>query len=438
LPKLALRGCIKTSLTPSVERRQSMAHHRKVWPRIFSPLTLVYLLIFSAQCSRTMFIVIISWFALSLTGDFASVGRVLVWWPLLSLLVGPIIGVVVDRFNRSGLVVIGESIRTVALTWLVLAVDLDSAGAIGMVSLYAVSFIAYCGALLTMPSTQGLLQAVGGRSHPRIVIGAVSVGLAAEILGAAAGGLAVAWLGIAGSFVICIVLSVVAAALAIPLRAQGSVPLGANRRYSMAITDAFWIICRDRQLLMTCLTLILGWAAAQMTLALLAAFTRFELRLGSDAYGWIDAMWGVGGIAGGIALIWLSRQSVDRYLLRFSLLFLAAAIAAFSLAQGFWTALLLHGLMGAAFAVSLALCDTHILKVVDAGAIGRVRNNLQAAIGAVGVVIFLLPSLYSDLSVRSVYLGFALVLAGAAAALLIGHYRSESPAKTGLPSPDTF
>ncbi|WP_081157698.1 hypothetical protein [Ensifer aridi] len=233
---------------------------------------------------------------------------------------------------------------------------------------------------------------------------------------------------------ICIAFSALAAAFASGLHAEGRVPTYASgSSYVASITEGVRIIFVNCQVLVICLALIYSWATAQMALSLLAGFTRLELRLNADAYGWIEAMWGIGGLSGGVTPICLSRKAFDRNLLRFGVLLLPAATAGFSVAQGFWTTLLLHGLMGTAFAINLAICNSHILRAVDARAIGRARNNLQAAIEAVGVGVFLSPIFYRDASVREVYLGFSLILASAAAMLLVAHHRAERHAKA-LPS----
>lgn len=391
------------------------------------PTLLIYIITFAAQCSRTMFILIICWYTVSTTDDVSSVGRVLVWSPLLNIIMGPTLGVVVDHFNRRNLFIIGEIIRIAGLIWLVVNIQLDSVELTRTVSLHSSALIVYFGALLSIPSMQGLLQTIGGKTHARIVIGAVSVGLAAEAVGAVVGGIALARFGTTISLMICIAFSVVAAAFATFLNAAGRVPACTKGfSYLTAITEGLRIIIGDRQLLMTFLALTCTWAVAQTSLALLAGFTRIELRLDADAYGWIDAVWGVGGIGGGIALSCIARQAIDRNLPRYALLFLAIATAGFSVTQGFWSALLLHGLMGAAFAMNLALCNAHILGAVDPGAIGRVRNNLQATTGAVGVAVFLSPNIYGDTSVRAIYWGLSLILAGAATIHFIAYSRSHA------------
>ncbi|MDE3878728.1 MFS transporter [Sinorhizobium meliloti] len=393
-------------------------------PLLSLPVLLIYGVVFAAQCSRTMFVVIVSWFALSIEGRVASVGQLLVWWPLLSLFLGPIMGVAVDHFNRRNLLIVGEGIRIAGVMWLALKIQ---AGSVDLITLRETAIIVYFGALISIPSSQGLLQVVGGHSLARISTGAVSVNLAAEVVGAGAVGVALATVGTLGSLMICITFSVIAVAFVTKFHHAGAVP--PRRTGATHLTDlieGFRIVIYDRQLSMTCLALTFGWAAAQITLALLAGFTRFELRLGPDAYGWIDSMWGVGGVVGGIALLYFSRTAINVKFMRLSLPLLAAATAGFSLAQSFWAALLLQALMGVAFAINLAVCDAHILNAVDASAIGRVRNNLQAAAGAVGVLVFLSPSLYGDASIRAVYFGFSIILASVAAILVIGNHDGQS------------
>lgn len=387
-----------------------------------------------------MYFVIISWLALNITGQFASVGLVLVWRPLLSVAFGPFMGVLVDRFNRSSLFIVAQVLHTAGIAWLIFNVYWQSIDQIGLTPLYITACVVSLGILLSATTAQGLLQAVGGKTQVRIVTAGVTVIQAADILGVLFGGLAIAALGFEGGLAISAVCSIAAACFAVPLREKGRVspkvsPNGESVGFFVAIADGFRLIFQDQRILITCLSIALTWSTSYISMALLAAFTLIELGLGPVAYGQIDAMWGVGAVVGSMILVCLPPSVVKHYLLRFGLLLLAVATANFSLAQGLWSALLLHGIMGVAFAVNRTSYDAYILMAVDSEIVGRVRNNIEATVGAAGILVFLSPTIYADFSIRTVYLGYAAVLAVAAAALMIWRYRLDTTERTTCAQP---
>ena len=392
-----------------------------------SEIILVYGILFTGIFSQSMFYIIVSWLALKITGSVAAVGLVLVWRPLLSVTVGPFIGVLVDRSNRCTLFILGQILQAVGIIWLIYNVHMYPLGQIEMMPLYVTACVVYLGILLSAPTSQGLLQAVGAASLTRVVTIGVGSIQTADILGVLFGGIAIALLGFGGSLMVAAAFSLTAAGLALPLRTVGRLRKGTQRdKYATAIVDGFRLIFNNHRLFMTCLAIALIWSTAHVTMALLGAFTMIELKLGAQAYGWIDAMWGVGTVVGSVVLVWLPGSVVRCYLLRFGLLLLAVSTFGFSMAQGLWSAMLLHGLMGIAFAVNRTAYDAYVLETVDSEMVGRVRNNIEATIGAIGIFVYLSPSLYADLPIRTIYVGFAVVLGIAASALLIWRHRLDA------------
>ena len=390
------------------------------------PVLLVCLVVLATKSARAMYYVTMSWLALQITGEVAAVGLVLIWWPLLSLTLGPLIGAIVDRSNRSRIFMLGEGLQAAASAGLALTVSFGTAEDVGIAALYVTACVVSLGSLLSLPAIQGLLQAVGGTSMTRVVALGASVHQLGSVVGSVLGGLIVASLGTgAGLFAVAGFLAA-AACLVAPLHRYAAVPCdGTPSSYSSAVSDGFRLIFRNPALLAACVAIALVWSAAQMSSVLLAAFTQYSLGLGVDAYGWIDAMWGVGALVVGVILVGAAPAAIERWLLRFGLLTLAASTACFSAAQGLWSAVLLHGVMGMAFAASRITYDAYILRTVDSSMVGRVRNNIQAAIGAMGLAIYLLPSIYVGASTRVVYLAFGGFLAVAAAVLFVWRNRLD-------------
>ncbi|WP_353646849.1 MFS transporter [Mesorhizobium sp. WSM2239] len=114
-------------------------------------------MLFAMQCARSMFIVLISWFALQITGEIASVGKVLICWQLLAFTVGPFLGPVVDRFRRRTLFVIGEIVHGAGLVLLALIAFAYSPERTPITFLYGTACLVSVGSLLSYPSSQALI-----------------------------------------------------------------------------------------------------------------------------------------------------------------------------------------------------------------------------------------------------------------------------------------
>jgi Na+/melibiose symporter-like transporter len=374
-------------------------------------LLLMYMLLLAATMGQSVFGVTVAWLTLHVTGTIASVGMVMVWRPILNLTIGPFLGVIVDRYNRSGILVLGMALNLVGIAWLLVNLRWYSLDQIGIATIAAPVCVAFLGNLLSAPSAQALLQLIAARSLTRTVSTAVAGVQVGDILGVLFGGLAIAAWGFAWSLAISAVGAIVAAAVAMALHREGRIEVGAKGPgYFAAVTDGFRLIFHNQRLLLACIAIALTWSMSYFTMGLLAPFTRIELGLGASAFGWIDAMWGVGAFMASIALSRFAGPQIIHGLLAFGLPGLAISVLCFSTAESLWSAMAFHALMGFAFGLSRTAYDIYILATIGNRTIGRVRNNIDAFIGIGGIVTFLSPGLYAEESVRAVYITYAMVL----------------------------
>lgn len=380
----------------------------------------LWALMLIVQLSRCMYFVVMAWFALELAGDIAAVGRVLVWTSLLNLIVGPFLGTVVDRFRRRALFMAGEGLRMAAVAGLALYAWLLSAALAELPALYLTAAVVACGSLLSVPAIQGLIQLAAGSEVTRVLSLGVAAAQLGNAAGAALGGLAIVCLGIERALGLCAFLSLLALCVCAPLRLEGApVPPERPFHYGKELLLGVQALWARPALLLTCLTIALAWSASQASTVLLPAFARLDLGLGANAYGWIDAMWALWGMAGGVLLGVTARPLIERFLRQWGLLLLAGATAGFALSQSLGQALLLHGAMGLVFVLCCTASDAWVLKQVERHMIGRIRNNIQALIGLLGIAIYLGPGVLAGLSPRLLYLGFAALLAMAGVTLFI-------------------
>ncbi|WP_292443326.1 MFS transporter [Mesorhizobium sp.] len=274
----------------------------------------IYAMLLAMQCARSMYIVLVSWFALQITGEVASVGRVLICWQLLAFTVGPFLGLLIDRCRRRKVFVVGETVHGAGVSLLAFIAWTCSPEHTPISVLYATACFISVGSLLSYPSSQALMQLAGARLLMRTISIGIFSSQIGNIVGAAIGGLCLALVGVTGSLTICAAASFLAAVFAGFLDDQDAVGRTRPGLHIELITGLRETVTTPA-LQLAGLALLLAYASAHASNALLAGFARYELKLPSHLYGWLAAMYSGGGLIGSIALAWLSGVAREKFLI---------------------------------------------------------------------------------------------------------------------------
>jgi predicted MFS family arabinose efflux permease len=377
----------------------------------------IYAMLFAMQCARSMYIVLVAWFALQITGEIASVGKVLICWQLLAFMVGPFIGPLIDRSRRRTMFVMGETIHGGGIGLLALIAWAYSPEHTPISVLYATACFISVGSLLSYPSSQALIQRAGTRLLMRTVSHGIFSSQIGNIVGAAVGGLFLAAIGVTVSLAICAASSFLAAMFASFLDEGRIHPTRPNAHLHDLVAGLRETATNPRLKVAGC-ALLLAYASAHASNAFLSGFARYELKLPSNFYGWLAAMYSGGGLIGSVAFAWLSDVASERLLIAVGTVLLACSTAAFSTSQTMAQAVLWQGLIGLSFMMVRAGSDVTILKTVSGRMVGRVRTNVDAGIGVMAVLIYLLPTLVPGTSARNIFLGLACLFGCGSCAIL--------------------
>ena len=373
--------------------------------RCSRPILLIYALLFHMQCARSMYIVLISWLALRTSGDLASVGKVLVCWQILAFTVGPFTGHLIDRSRRRRAFAAGEVIHGSGVAILCVITWVDGSQSTPLPALYATACFVSLGSLLSYPSSQALLQRAGAASLMRAVSRGILAGQVGNIAGAAIGGLCLAAFSVTASLLMYAGFSFVAAALASLGDDHDSASSRSRGAHGRDLARGFSETLGNAHVRIAGCGLILAFASAHASNALLAAFTRFDLNSSSSTYGFLAAMYSGGGALGSLVLAALPNRMSERALIASGTILLAVATAGFSSARTAPEALCWQAAIGLSFTFVRAGCDVTILKAVSTGVIGRVRSNIDAAIGLAAILVYLVPSLLQGFSPRAIFVG---------------------------------
>lgn len=375
--------------------------------------------------SRGAYLVCIGWTTLIVTGDVARVGQVFIVAMLTMLLGGPLVGVVVDRYDRRAQVILAH---------------LGLAGLMaGLGAFWVTAGTPHVGWLFLCVVAASLLRMLHNSAHDALIQGAArkhtlvatvarfrTVHLAMTALGTVAAGSAIERLSPSHGFY----LSALASGLIfLPML---MVRLPSPRRAGVAATG-FLTDLRDGVTIFRTnaavrkLALLAGIAlpVGQLSNAVLSSLVRDDLAKGSEAFGFVDAAWPVGGMAAAAFLsLGFTRASGRNMEFIFAVL-AGLSTAALSFGQSALTLALLHGAMGMSVWLCRIVIDARILEVAASDQVGRSKAGVEMAFSFTALVMCLSPTLVTLKSSAGYFLfwGLLVVLASALLWLRSGQKR---------------
>ena len=359
-----------------------------------SPQTVRFyaLAIAASKVGTGLFFLINTWLVIEITGRPSSAAISLVMTVLPGILVSPFLGVLVDRSRPARLAAAAEALR-----WAVLVAYAAAyrAGLASAATGYAVSFLVALGNELQVMAwraaiARGATPAQMFRLNAMTVVG----GQTGQILGAAASGFALAAFGATATLLLTATAFLASALLGLVVarRLDGIEPSAmprarGARAYARELRAGFEHLAQRPEiaffyaLIVANLTVIFGING------MLAPFVRDELGLGPEAFGKIDAGYAFGAIAGGLAIVRLSRRHGKRAVLLASFVLAAASLWTFAHATGLLAAIVAYAGLGLSFqanVISLSAAQ----EAADPAFQGRVNASFSLLSGLVGLVLY--------------------------------------------------
>ena len=245
-----------------------------------------------------------------LTGSALATGGILIANRLPAFLVGSVAGVFVDRWDRKRTMIVANLVRAPALLLLLLV---DSAERIWIA--YVVAVMLSLGSQFFRPAENALLPTLVGESLliPANALNALNDNLS-RLLGPAAGGLLVVWIGLGGVAVVDAVSFVIAAAMIAligaqtrpePLAADGEEAPDIGRRWAALWEE--WLaglrLIRDNAVLRVVFGVIAISSIGEGVMS--AAFWVYideALRGGPQEGSWLISAQAIGGVLGALVV----------------------------------------------------------------------------------------------------------------------------------------
>jgi MFS family permease len=284
---------------------------------------------------------------LNLTGSGRDVGLIMVARFLPSVVVGPLSGVVADRFNRRTIMIVSDVLRAVVVLGFLFVRRPDQIWLI-----YALTVLQLTFSTFFEPAKSAAIPSIVAERELVAANAIASVTWSAMLtLGAVAGGVVTGWFGTDAAFVVDSVTYLVSAALIWKVRLPARPPREKTRLTllkALGIADMLEGVryVRTRPRVIALLAVKPAWGLGGGILALLAVFGEKVFPIGQNAATGIGVLYAARGIGTAIGPVFarrLARESRTRMQVIIGLSFLVGGIfyAAFGGATNYALAILM-------------------------------------------------------------------------------------------------
>ena len=348
-------------------------------------------------------------YVFELTGSPFATGLIPVFASLPGILLGPIAGVLVDRWDRRRVMVVS----TLLIVALLLAV-LPFAGDVRPGLLFAIIAVEAAVMAFFAPAENAILPRLvgdrdvdpdhGGPLRTANALNAFNDNLG-RILGPAVGAFVLIQFGFGAVLVCCVLLHLGAVALLVGVRVPPSmsrvapdpaIPValgrglaGVVRRAGREWGDGLRAVRANQVLLLTVAGFGLFLLADVPLSAVLPAFSSESLGAGSAGLGIMLPVRGVTGVLGGLLVAALSHRVSETRLLAGGLLLHGAGVAVMGLSGSFAVALLMAVPIGPA----AAAIQTGLFTLLQCHSPDAVRGRVFGLVGTVNGIVILATSL---------------------------------------------
>ena len=350
-----------------------------------------------------------------------AVSGVLVAASLPVLLVGPVAGVFVDRWDKRRTMLAMDAARAVLIALLLLAANrvplpflpggrLSAFEQIG--AIYAVIFLASICAQFFNPARLALIGDIVKEPERARAAGLMQTVMALGIVvGPALAaplffGVGVAWALLANA------LSFVASFLAILAvrapRSARSVAVGEQGSVWRELTAGARFFAGNRVLMTLLVTIAITWSGGGALNALDVFFVTTNLHAAPSLYGNLEATYGLGAVLGALAASFVGQRLGVARTLWLSILALGMLVVVYSRLTSYAPALVVLFLTGVTNAAEIASVGPLLLHVTPRELIGRV----SAIINPVGQLVGLISTALAGYLVSTVLQGFHATVLG--------------------------
>lgn len=356
-------------------------------------LKFLFLMEIFSGLSRGSYLVCIGWTTLIVSNDVARVGQVFIIAMLTNIFAGPLVGIIVDRYNRKHLTIIAHLLLSVPMMTLGLALAIWPDLSTGWI------FLTVCLAsifrLLYQVAHDGLIHANVQKNDLVHTVARFKIShLIGTAIGTLAAGLIIEQFAPTAGFLFSAAMSVF---LIVPVAFVAGAKLKASAAgFGGFITDlkgGLEIFLRNRNVRMIALFSAVAQPVGQLSNAILSSYMRDDLGTGSDAFGFVDAAWPVGGMFAAILLSLGLRKMSGKYVEYGFGIMGGIATIILSMTSSIIALAVVHAVMGFSVWLCYILVDGRILQACRAENVGRTKVYVHIMYSLSALIMCLSPTL---------------------------------------------
>lgn len=388
-------------------------------------LLFLYIMELCAGLARGSYLVCIGWTALIVSGDVAAVGQVFIVAMIANMIAGPFVGIVVDRYNRKHLTITAHLGIAIALACLGVALAYDAALSIFwffvtvvFVNVFRMLYQgSHDGLIHANISVDDLVHAVArfrGVHLLATAVGTVLTGAIIEAMSPTSGFL------FSASTSLILILSVFFVK-GVVTKDNTAGATGFMRDFSEGLT----LFAKQPELRVLALLAGIALPVGQLSNAILSSFVRDDLGRGSDAFGFVDAAWPVGGmLAAAVLSLGLRRLSAANMEYVFAVLVGLTTIV-FSMMTSIVPLAITHAALGFFVWMCRIVIDGRILQICTAHTVGRTRVYIDMMFSFSAMLMSLSPTLVKLPSTSGYFLFWGSIIFACAAVLWLAQSRRK-------------
>lgn len=346
-----------------------------------------------AGLARGAYLVCIGWTTLIVTNDVAKVGQVFIVAMLTNIISGPAIGALADRINRKYLTIIAHLF--IALPLATLGWALSASLNITLFWFFLTVIAVNAARMLSRISFDGLVHAnVSSAAMVHAIARFRSAHLMATALGTLIAGLIIERFSPSAGFLFTASISIM---LILPLAfiASSNPKKHTDDRthFFSDVTGGFALFRANKKVRVIAILVAVSLPVGQLINAILSSFIRDDLGKASDAFGFVDATWPIGGMIAALLLSMRLRILSSRYTEYVIGVAVGLITIVFSMTTSILALAFLHALLGGAVWMSRIILDGRMLQSCKTENVGRTKVYVEMSYSFSALVMCLSPTL---------------------------------------------
>lgn len=358
-------------------------------------------------------LVMTAWSAVQLTGRTNAVGEILFIVSVTNLVCSPVIGKLIDTFKKKRHVIICGHLGGALACALPLAVEgmlLKRNSFVILAIIVVLASISGFFANGAMDYYTKIYIPIAQRVQKLALLSAITQ--VALLLGTAVGSIILTKASFSQAFLVISVCNIVAAAACLfflpAITIKNPENIDSNRNMLLA---ELYLYFKYPTLFAVAGCAALVFSIGQITNTLLPALIYLSLKLNSTNYAMVEVAWSIGAFCVSVFLASKVRRSVGPIMHDLWLIALMACLLIVIPWMAYFPMLLaMHLLLGIGFAAVRIRSETRFLLICPMGLLGRFRANSLFMTNLIGLIIFAMPTLNSNLTVTTLYLLLAVVI----------------------------